>query len=168
MLGYPPALRIKVSDKVFGLPVAQVALIITLFAAKKNNYHIARVTNADGEIRLTNEEVRQSIERDRKLFIMDYSSTLEECSHELEIEICDCEQIRRTTEAMEMYKDVTDIDEGRIDGFQNSVNGRYAVPVTKRIRVQPGFDTVEIKIERVDSALDCESKEEKRERGQVR
>ena len=151
MLDYPSILRIKVSDKASGRSIPQVALIVTLFAAEKNDYHIPRVTNADGEVQLTIGEVRQSIARDQQLFIMDYGSTLEECSQELEFEICDGEQIKRTTEAMEMYKDVASIDEDLIATFKNSVNGRYIVPVVKRFGVNQHVDTVEIKVEPIDS-----------------
>lgn len=146
MLDFPSTLTIKVSDQASGQPIYRVALIITLFAATKNDYHIPRVTSPDGEVELTIDELRQTIARDQQFFIMDYSSTLEECSRELEFEICDSEQIRRTTDAMEMYKEVADIDEELIAGFKNSVNAHYAVPVVKRATINPNLDKVEIKI----------------------
>lgn len=147
MLTYPAVLTIKVSDKATGESLSQVALIVTILASKKGDYHISRVTNAAGEVRLTIEEVRHLIHQRQELFIMDYASSLEECSDEIEIEICDREQIKRTTAAMEMYQDIIDIDKGLIEAFRNSVNDRYVVPVFQRSRIDASVTAVQVGIE---------------------
>lgn len=146
MFDYPATLTIRISDEVSSEPISHIAVIVTLFAAKKNDYNIPRVTDARGEIGLTIEEVRQSIDSDQKLFLMDYVSPLEECSNRVEIEVCDGEQIKRTIEAMEMYKDVTEIDESLINSFKSAVNARYAVPVVRRFEVGSNVSSVEIRI----------------------
>jgi hypothetical protein len=151
MPNYPATLTITISNERSGETVPEVAVIVTFFASKKNDYHIPRITNTDGEIPLTIDEVRQSIDRDQKLFLMDYASTLEECSQEIEIEVCDTEQIKRTVEAMKMYKDVTDIDENLVNGFKKSVNDRFSVPVVHRFEVNRNIDNVQIAIKPLEA-----------------
>jgi hypothetical protein len=66
---------------------------------------------------------------------MDYESTLEECSEDVEIKVCTPEDVQRTILAMKMFKSASAISDELIEAFERSVNEEY-VPVTARFNVK--------------------------------
>jgi hypothetical protein len=66
---------------------------------------------------------------------MDYESTLEECSEDVEIKICTPEDVQRTIRAMKMFKSASTISDELIEAFENSVNEQY-IPLTARFNVE--------------------------------
>ena len=134
-MDFPEEVLIKVIDATTRLPVPHLAMKITLFAPKKNNYTIALVTNASGIVALPKEHVRQSIEEDWKLFPMDYVSRLEDCSPEIEIRTCSPEDVRATVEAMREFGPTAILSANLIGAFDRAINARYS-PTSKRINVE--------------------------------
>lgn len=134
MTTFPPKLHITVFDKDTRQGVSGIALKLTLFAQRKNDYTIPVVTNSAGEVHLSAEYIRQSIKDDWELFPMDYESTLEECSDEVEIKVCTPEDIQRTIHAMKMFRSASTISDELIEGFETSTNEQY-IPVTARFTI---------------------------------
>jgi hypothetical protein len=147
---FPPQLHIRVFDNDTGLGIPKIALILTLFARRKNNYSVAMVTNSVGEVHLSIESIRQSIKNDWELFPMDYESTLEECSADVEIETCTTEDVQRAIAAMKMFRSGSMITDELIQGFEHSANEQY-VPVVTRVNVEES-NRVAIGISRVQPA----------------
>ena len=135
MTMFPHRLNITVFDNKSGQGLSRIALKLTLFARRKGNYTIPMVTNSAGEVYLSAEHVRQSIEDDWELFPMDYESTLEECSQDVEIKICTPEDVRRTVQAMRMFRSASSISDELIERFENAANEQY-IPVTARFNVE--------------------------------
>jgi hypothetical protein len=135
MATFPPQLHIRVFDNGSGQSVPEIALKLTLFARRKGNYTIPAVTNSTGRVQLAAEYVRQSIKDDWELFPMDYESTLEECSPEVEIKVCTPEDVRRTVEAMKMFRSASTITDELIRAFERSRNDQYC-PVVTRLNLE--------------------------------
>jgi hypothetical protein len=132
---FPPELHITVFDNDSRQGISGIALKLTLFARRKNDYTIPMVTNSGGEVHLSAEYVRQSIKDDWELFPMDYESTLEECSKDVEIKVCTPEDIQRTILAMKMFRSASTISDELIEAFENSANEQY-IPLTARFNVE--------------------------------
>jgi hypothetical protein len=143
-LKFPEVLEIRVVDTT-GQPVPRIGLMLTVFAPQKNNYHLAAITDAAGKARVTLSEMRQSIRADQELFPMDYASTLEECSAEIEVKVCSSEEVKKAISAMEMFKSVAKIDAAIIDGFKNSSNVSYA-PTLQRIKLDKSESEFRVEI----------------------
>lgn len=132
-LKFPQVLEIRVLDVETRHPVPKIGLMLTIFATRKNNYHLAKVTDGTGKVRVNRSEIRESIRIDQELFPMDYASSLEECYAEIEVKVCNSEEVKRAVSAMEMFSSVTKIDDGLVHGFKNNSNENY-VPTSQRIR----------------------------------
>ena len=143
-LKFPKVLEIRVVDTT-GQPISRVALMLTVFAPQRNNYHLATITNDAGKARVSLSEMRQSIRTDQELFPMDYASALEECSAEIEVKVCSSEEVKKAIGAMEMFKSVSKIDGAIIDGFKNSRNASYA-PTVRRIKLDQSVDEFDVEI----------------------
>jgi hypothetical protein len=150
MAVFPLQLHIRVFDNDSRRGVPGIALKLTLFARRKGNYTIPMVTNSGGEVHLSAKYVRQSIRDDWELFPMDYESSLEECSADVEIKICTPEDVQRTIEAMKMFRSALTISDELIRAFERSGNDRY-VPVITRFNVEESSN-ISIGISRVQAA----------------
>ncbi len=77
-----------------GKPIENLLVYFTLFANKKNDYSIGPfLSDINGEIKLSKSKLEDEIKKSRELFIMDYSSDLEDCKQELGISIDDMKDI---------------------------------------------------------------------------
>ena len=132
---FPRQLHIIVFDNHSRERILGIALKLTLFARHKNDYTIPMVTNSAGEVHLSAQYVRESIKNDWELFPMDYESTLDECSEDVEIKVCTPEDVQRTIVAMKMFKSASTISEELIEAFERSVNQEY-IPRTVRFNVK--------------------------------
>jgi hypothetical protein len=144
-LHFPKALEIHVVDAADQRLVPRIGLMLTIFSPRKNHYHLAKVTNVEGKVRITDAEMRESIRTDQELFPMDYASLLEECSAEIEVKVCTADEIKRAVIAMEMFKSVTKIDDALLYGFQTSRNAEY-VATSQRLTLDETMDEVMVKI----------------------
>lgn len=133
-LQFPQLLEIRVNDAADECPVPEIGLMLTIFAPRKNHYHLAKVTDAEGKACVTAAEMRESVKTDQELFPMDYASSLEECSPEIEVKVCTAEEVKKAVNAMAMFKSVTKIDDAVFRGFQTSRNAEYA-PTSQRLRL---------------------------------
>jgi len=128
---FPERLVIRLVDSIQRLAVPALAVIVTIFARKKNDYSLARVSQSDGVIVITRPEVKASILQDKSLFLMDYASELEDCYPEIQIKICTADEVKKAAVAMEAFRRATRIDESLIRGFWSSQKHHYKPLITK-------------------------------------
>ncbi len=107
ILYFPDILAVRILDENDETPVQGIAVMLTLFARKKNDYHmIPQLSDAQGWIQIRREWVERQVEIDRNLFIMDYASSVEECSEGVELRVMSEDEIRRAISAMQTYRGV--------------------------------------------------------------
>jgi hypothetical protein len=134
-MNFPDQFLMRIVDARTRAPVPRLAMHIILVARKKNNYTIPAVTNASGNVSLSKEGVRESIEEDWKISPMDYESGLEDCAPELEIHICSSEDVQRSVAAMKLFGPTLTISTELMRAFEESINDRFS-PTMKRINVE--------------------------------
>jgi hypothetical protein len=103
---FPDKLTVGVRERGTGVPVQGVAIILVLFAARKNDYYVGPlITSENGRVDFTRAECETAIKRAQEMFIMDYSGDLEGCRPVIDVRLHSPEQI----EAMlEQYKQSPD------------------------------------------------------------
>lgn len=132
---FPDLLKIKIVD-VNNRPVPSIAVIIRLFANNKNDYYlIPSISNEEGIIEVDREWVNKQINDTRNFFIMDYTSTLEDCQSKIEIKVMDKNEANNAIEGRKLYKDFMNIPEKEIEDLSKSTNYRY-FPITKLVELQ--------------------------------
>jgi hypothetical protein len=93
---FPDKLTVVVRDRITGLPVEDVAIILTLFATRKNNYGVEPViTNENGVAEFTRESCEFSIKRQKGIFIMDFKDELGDCRPFIELSLHPHEFVER-------------------------------------------------------------------------
>jgi hypothetical protein len=91
---FPDKLTVGVRDLGTGVPAQGVAIILVLFAARKNDYYVGPlITNENGWVEFTRAECEAAIERAQEMFIMDYSGDLESCRPVIDVRLHPPEQI---------------------------------------------------------------------------
>ena len=134
-MNFPAQFLIRAVNAKTRAPVPHLAIKLILFAPAKNNYTIPIITDASGNAAITKEHVLRSIEDDWNLFPMDYASSLEECSPEIEIRTCSADDVRKTVDAFNLFGPTRTTSSGLRLAFENSVNDQYS-PTSKRINVE--------------------------------
>lgn len=132
---FPKRFLIRIIDRETRVGIPGIAVTVILFAPEKNNYTIPLVTDSSGQICLTEEDVRRSIQEYWELFPMDYASPLEECSSEIEISTCSPEDVRGAVDAMKLFGPTRMTSNELVRAFEQSINDHY-LPTTKRINVE--------------------------------
>jgi hypothetical protein len=101
---FPNEFKILITDEETNKPICNIAIQVTIFANRKNNYFlIPQISNELGIIEITKEFIEKEIETNRNLFIMDYTSTLIDCKSEIKVEILALDSINGLLNAMRMF-----------------------------------------------------------------
>lgn len=127
---FPEKITVVAQNASTGMPVEAVAVVLVLFAARKNDYYIGpSITNAHGEVEFTRAECQSAIKRQQEIFIMDYAGDLESCRPVIEIRLHPPERIKRM---LQQYKESPDFwgqgfaDPKRLfSDLQNVKNSEY-------------------------------------------
>lgn len=83
---FPKILTVLVTDNSNNQPVEAIAVILELFATRKNNYIIGpRISDVFGIVQFTFDECVRIIKADQEMFAMDYADDMENCRSYLEI-----------------------------------------------------------------------------------
>lgn len=91
---FPDKLIVMARDAESGLPVANVALILHLFAAQKNDYDVGpAITDDNGSAEFTREYCESAIHRSKEMFLMDYAGNLASCRPMIEVSLHRAEHI---------------------------------------------------------------------------
>ncbi len=103
---FPDSLTVSVRDRDTGLPVQGVAVILVLFAKRKNNYSVGPlISNENGQVKFTPAECEFAIKRAQEMFIMDYSGDLESCRPVIEVSLHPPERVEGMRQQYESAPD---------------------------------------------------------------
>jgi len=123
---FPGIINIHLFDSNSKKAISNILVTIKLFAKHKNNYNfILPLSNEKGCIEITKNWIKEEIKKDQSLFVMDYSSTLEECASKIEIEVLSEEALSRTVNAMYLFQSVTGITDEEIHIIKKCDNFKY-------------------------------------------
>jgi len=126
MNSFPNIIKIKILDHITQAPVNAMVMKIRLFANQKNDYSfILPLSDRNGNIVITKKWLENEIEKEQRLFPMDYSSNLSNCKSEFILSILDEEAINRAITAMCLFQKATQISDEYINQYTQTSNWRY-------------------------------------------
>jgi hypothetical protein len=144
MSNFPDLIKIKVIDADKGLPLANIAIRVTLFARRKNNYNLLPpVSDEEGVITITKSWLDEEINKERNLFIMDYASSLNDCESKIEINILSANEIENAVKGLRLYQKVIGITDEEIQKIENVSNKEYT-PARKLFELDATKEIAEI------------------------
>lgn len=77
---FPESVTVVAREKKTRIPVKDVAIVLVLFAERKNNYSVGPlITDQAGEVVFTRTECEAAIKQAQEAFVMDYWGDLESC-----------------------------------------------------------------------------------------
>lgn len=123
---YPNIFNLILIDNSISKPTSNIAVKIRLFARHKNDYYlIPPVSNDKGKIELRKSWLNDEIEKIRNLFMMDYSSTLDDCEPKMEIKVMNMNEVNQSVKAMNQWKSVLNISNLEIECLSRVDNDQY-------------------------------------------
>lgn len=136
MSTFPNIIKIIIFEGGTGHPISNIAAQIKLFANRKNDYNfILPLSDETGCINVTKDWLLEEIKKEQMLFVMDYSSTLDDCKPYVEVSILDTEALSRAVNAMFLYQELNGISDDEIAKYKNAENSRYH-PWSKNIKLE--------------------------------
>jgi hypothetical protein len=91
---FPEKLTVFAQDPDTRLPVKGVAIVLVLFAKRKNDYYVGPlVTDEKGQVEFTRADCEFAIRRAQEMFLMDYHGDLESCRPVIEVSLHPPERI---------------------------------------------------------------------------
>jgi len=110
-MNFPEKVTFRFIDKDTKKPIENIAAIIILYARRKNNYEIGpKFYDKNGYIDFSKEECNKGIKLSQELFIMDYSSSLENCFPKILLNTLDAKNVDFIIEHFDEYKVFWDKD----------------------------------------------------------
>src|SRR5438874_13257060 len=92
---FPDKLTVTARNRATGLPANGVAIVLVLFATRKNDYYIGPlIANEDGQVEFTRVDCEAAIKRAQEVFVMDYSGDLDSCQPFIEVRLHSPDQIQ--------------------------------------------------------------------------
>jgi hypothetical protein len=132
MTWFPKLINIFVYESISKQPISNIAISITLFANRKNDYYfILPLSDKIGCIEITREWLIKEIKQEANIFIMDYASNLDDCKPLIEISVLSEDDLERTTNAMYLFQNATGITDDEIRAYERADNKKY-IPYTKK------------------------------------
>lgn len=124
---FPEHLIIRITDDSTNLPLEKIAIIITLFAKIKNNYHFIanNISDINGVINISKDWIEHQIDDAINLFVMDYASALNDCQQKIEIKIISDKEIKGAIKSLRLFGDSVKNYKGRIALLKKAYNGKY-------------------------------------------
>jgi hypothetical protein len=142
---FPDCIRVKVTDELTGKSIRNVIVLIKLFANHKNNYDFGLpFADEKGIIEISRGWLSKNVDQVRSTFLMDYSSSLEDCQPKFELTLLSGEQIPGLIKAQRLYQESLNISEEQINSFMNSDNYKYSKE-SKLVRLT-GEKTMEVEL----------------------
>jgi hypothetical protein len=85
---FPDTLTVVARDRETGLPVKDVAIVLVLFAKRKNDYNVGPlITDENGKVEFERADCESAIKRAQEAFVMDYQGDLESCGPVVEVRL---------------------------------------------------------------------------------
>ncbi len=135
MSNFPDFIKIRVINSGTGEPIPNIAVAIKLFAKHKNNYKfLLPISDGNGTIEISREWLIGNIKETANLFIMDYSSSLEDCYPRFEYAVWDEGAVQRAIRGRKLYQSALRNAQEEIDNLSKVDNSKYS-PVTGLIEL---------------------------------
>ncbi len=84
---FPDALTVVAIDQK-GAPAANVAIVLLLFATRKNDYYVGPfITDENGHVQFTREHCERAIRSAQEMFVMDYAGDLDNLRPVIEVRL---------------------------------------------------------------------------------
>ena len=110
-MNFPEKVTFRFIDKGTKKPIENIAVIIILYAKRKNDYEIGpKFSDKNGYIYFSKEECIRGIKLSQELFIMDYFSSLEDCFPKILLKTLNTKNIDFIIEHFDEYKVFWDRD----------------------------------------------------------
>ncbi|HEY2982277.1 MAG TPA: hypothetical protein VGJ22_13915 [Anaerolineales bacterium] len=104
MLHLPKRLVVRILEDGAGDPVSNIAVTLIIHPQSKTDYHLGPpLSGSDGRIIMEQPWVDNAINYERNSFIMDYSSTMQQCSSDIHVAVMSANDIERAKSAMKLY-----------------------------------------------------------------
>lgn len=129
-MNFPNKVIFRLVDSKTKKIVKNIAVLLILYAHKKNNYSIeAKISNNDGEFVFTKQDCLKGIGSSRTFYLMDYASSLEECLPRISVEIISKDTInyvlKNRRESKDIYKNYWDCSEEYLFSLEKTDNDKY-------------------------------------------
>lgn len=123
---FPKTIRIIICEMDTKKPIANIATIITLYSNHKNNFNfILPLSDERGNVTITKDWLKEQIRKEQALFVMDYSSGLDDCKSKIEITVLDTETLSRAIDAMCLYQEAIGTTDGEIEKYKTAQNYKF-------------------------------------------
>ena len=74
---FPETLTVTILEQNTNLPIEGLAVVLELFATRKNNYIVGPVvSDSSGQVKFTRDECERSIKAAKEMFLMDHIDDL--------------------------------------------------------------------------------------------
>ncbi len=129
-MNFPKQVFFKIIDSATKQSVEKIAVSLVLYAHRKNDYYIGpKLTNKEGIVSFDRNECIKGIESSRKFYLMDYSSTLEECLPKVSIKIKPRKELEFAVKNMrslrDIYQQYWDCSEEYLKSLEFADNSKY-------------------------------------------
>ncbi len=121
---FPSKLEVQIKDASNNFVTDNLAVKLTLFANKKNDYHISGITK-DGTKTFGIKEVREEIDFHKNTWLMDYTGELEDCKEDIKIEILSGADVDKAIEGHNLWKEAINNVQSKIEALRNVLNANY-------------------------------------------
>ena len=143
---FPKSFKVSVRNNVTKDPIGNIAIMVTIFASRKNDHHmIPSTSDEDGNIHFSKEWLNGEIEKDKKFFIMDYSGDLSDCLPKIKILVMSEADIEKAINGIKLYQNYFNYSYPNIEILSLAVNSNYKS--TSTIVDLSGEEEVVIKLE---------------------
>ena len=127
---FPNKVTFKLIDKETKKPIFNIATLLVLYAHRKNNYSVGiMISDENGFVHFTENDCLKEIENSKTMFLMDYSSDLEDCLPKVSLEIMADQQIKRVIkerrENREIFSKYWDCSEEFLQRLEKVDNSLY-------------------------------------------
>lgn len=129
-MNFPEKVTFRVIDNKTKKTVENVAILLILYAHKKNNYSIeAKISDNKGEVDFTKQDCINGINSSKSFYLMDYVSTLEECLPRISVEIISRDTIdfiiKNRRGNRDIYKNHWNCSEEFLKALEATSNSQY-------------------------------------------
>lgn len=144
-LQFPGVLRVQLLDESGKYRLGQYAVKLQIHAPAKNPYSLVKVTDWNGKVSFSLQEVEELICREQTLFVMDYKSSLPECYEDVTLFVMSSEAVRRAIQARKLYQRVTG-STGEDVATLEQVENHTLLPTEKRVRLSVWAPEVTVEV----------------------
>jgi hypothetical protein len=131
MTNFPKTIIVSFYEKGSNIPIANLSALIHLFANHKNDYWFAlSVSNKDGKVIMTYDELDRQQYIQASSAIMDYGSDLEDCKPQFEISVGNEDEIQNSVSHMRwllsfLEEEAVGISAEQLSAMESASNSLY-------------------------------------------